>query len=350
MTDTVTTKVFYGTDTNLNFKTTVFQGADNTFWAKVEMLQGAADINAIYFGDSTNDGSSFSFNKSLGMNGAGQIDSNGNVVDWDEGIKLSDPGLGKFGATKETYLTEGESMYVSLPGITSWAEMANIGVRATSTSTPAGSIKCILEPEVVQPPPSIAAPPPVETPAPVIAAPPPAPETAPAPVPPAPVAEPAPAPAPVPPAPVADPAPVAEAPVTAAPPVEAPLVEAPVVAAPVAETPVVEAPVVEAPVADTAAVEAPTTETPSDSSEATNPDVQPVSDAPADVAAVDVAVTPTEDVGAPVPEDILETPPTDDDLVFYEGIMIPADEENTDGFVPATEEADPIFTDVGFIF
>ena len=75
----------------------------------------------------------------LNMNGAGSS------VQWDGAVKLSNPGLGKNADTKDSYLTEGESAVYTLPGVDSLDDLAFIGVRATSTTTPEGSIKAVSE-------------------------------------------------------------------------------------------------------------------------------------------------------------------------------------------------------------
>lgn len=136
---------YLGTELGLTFRVTVTQGADGAFSAQIDVLEGSADFNALYYGDSVLDGTSFTLGKSLGMNGAGQVDQDGNPVDWDGALKLSDAGLGKLGADKFTFLTAGESLSVSLTGVDSWDDVAELGVRATSTSTDAGSIKTVLE-------------------------------------------------------------------------------------------------------------------------------------------------------------------------------------------------------------
>jgi hypothetical protein len=311
MTDVMMTKVLNGTDTNLNFQMTVFQGVDGTFWAKVEMIEGAADINAIYFGDSVIDGSSFSLGKSVGMNGGGQIDQQGNVIDWDDGIKLSDPGLGKYGDTKDTYLTEGESMFVSLSGITSWAELEHIGVRATSTSTPAGSIKCILEPadQVIDPPPSDTAdaPPPVDSPVVAVV------ET-----PPAPVSEPTPA--------LVETAPAEPAPDQAETPA---LIESPVVSE--VTTPPVEDS------ADTATDEALVSDTATDEA--------PVSDTATDEAPVDGAV---DEGTGPADQEVVIANTIDSDQAFYEDIMLPAEPDSEDDLALEDGAGDGT-SDIGYI-
>jgi hypothetical protein len=147
-TTTETTSVEYlGTELGLTFRITVTQDADGAFSAQIEVLEGSADFNALYYGDTILDGTSFTLSKSLGMNGAGQVDQDGNVVDWDGALKLSDAGLGKLGEDKFTFLTAGESMSVNLTGVDSWDDVAELGIRATSTSTASGSIKTVLEQE-----------------------------------------------------------------------------------------------------------------------------------------------------------------------------------------------------------
>lgn len=136
-------------ENGLSFQVNVYQLPSGKFEASITVLEGHADFNAIYFGDAVDDGSSFAFggkDQNLNMNGR-DLDHDGNVVDWDGGMKLSSPGLGKAGLSKVTYLTSGETMTVSLPGITSLDQLEDIGIRATSTSTPEGSIKCVLSPD-----------------------------------------------------------------------------------------------------------------------------------------------------------------------------------------------------------
>lgn len=132
----------------LTFTVETYQGDDGQFYAKITVLEGHADFNALYWGDGEDDGSAFSLgpgNSPLNMNGAKTHDGAG--VDWDNGVKISSPGLGRLGAEKTSYLEEGDSLVVALEGVTSLEEVETIGVRATSTSTPEGSIKCVLEAE-----------------------------------------------------------------------------------------------------------------------------------------------------------------------------------------------------------
>jgi hypothetical protein len=98
----------------------------------VRCLEGSADINALYWGDDVDDTTQVDLGKSLNMNGTGE--------DWDGAVRLSDPGLGKAGVTKSTYLTEGNSLAPVLADV-SFADLDKLGIRATSTSTAGGSIK-----------------------------------------------------------------------------------------------------------------------------------------------------------------------------------------------------------------
>lgn len=122
----------------LTFTFRAYQLPDGSFEGKFTVFEGSADFNAIYFGDGTDDGQSPNLGGPLNMNG-------GSDTDWDQAFELSRPGLGKLGADKPTYLSEGESFTFALD-IESLDEIEDIGVRATSTSTAEGSIKCELTP------------------------------------------------------------------------------------------------------------------------------------------------------------------------------------------------------------
>lgn len=123
-------------ENGLSYTVRVTQAPDGSFSATITVIEGAADFNALYFGDAVDDGSSAALKGNLNMNGRGD-------PDWDGAIKLSDPGLGKAGAAKPTYLEAGESFTFKLPGVDSFDDITTIGVRATSTSTPEGSIKSV---------------------------------------------------------------------------------------------------------------------------------------------------------------------------------------------------------------
>lgn len=122
----------------LTFTFKAYQLPNGTFEGKFTVYEGSADFNAIYFGDGTDDGSSPDLGGSLNMN-------DGSDTDWDQAVELSRPGLGKMGADKPTFLSQGESFTFALD-IDSLDEIEEIGVRATSTSTAEGSIKCELTP------------------------------------------------------------------------------------------------------------------------------------------------------------------------------------------------------------
>ena len=97
-----------------------------------------ADINAIYWGDSSETGSS-QFN--LG----GPLNMNGSPIDFDGGVVISQPGSsgGTNVLAKPAYLTAGESYQVTYTGAADFfGTIDNLGVRATSTGFDgAGSIK-----------------------------------------------------------------------------------------------------------------------------------------------------------------------------------------------------------------
>ncbi|MFU8778753.1 MAG: hypothetical protein ACNA7M_13975, partial [Roseovarius sp.] len=71
----------------------------------------------------------------------------GEAVEWDGAAKLSSAGLGKEGKDKKSFLEEGDSAIFDLTGLESLEDVDFLGIRATSTSTDAGSIKAIAVPE-----------------------------------------------------------------------------------------------------------------------------------------------------------------------------------------------------------
>jgi len=99
------------------------------------------DVNAIYIADDDYAGDSASLDGPLNMNGV-RLDGEG--VQWDDATALSDPGLGPEGTDKETYVESGDSLRVELD-IESLDEVDIFGVRATSTTTDAGSIKAVSD-------------------------------------------------------------------------------------------------------------------------------------------------------------------------------------------------------------
>lgn len=120
-------------------------------FAEISVVEGHMDVNAVYVADSDFSGTSQTLSGPLNMNGA-RLD--GEAIQWDAAIEVSRPGLGPDGADKTSYLTAGESLVVELTGITSLDDVDLIGIRATSTSTPEGSIKAVTpldEPEEPEP-------------------------------------------------------------------------------------------------------------------------------------------------------------------------------------------------------
>lgn len=142
MSDTDAASMAYSfTGNGLSYVITVTRAEDGSFSASLTVTEGHADINAIYWGDDDMTGRSTSLGGPLNMNGGGST-HDGQAVQWDGALKLSDPGLGRAGADKATYLQAGDTLTFDLP-IDSLDDVAFIGIRATSTSTPEGSIKAV---------------------------------------------------------------------------------------------------------------------------------------------------------------------------------------------------------------
>lgn len=129
-------KIFTYAVDGLAYTVTVYE-ENGAFFADITVDEGAMDVNAVYFGDDDFSGSSESLRGPLNMNGA-SLD--GEKVQWDAATELSRPGLGPEGEDKETYLQTGDTMTVSLD-IESLDEIDIFGIRATSTTNDAGSIK-----------------------------------------------------------------------------------------------------------------------------------------------------------------------------------------------------------------
>lgn len=132
------TKNFEYQENGLSYTVTLYE-KNGEFFADITVNDGAMDVNAIYFGDDDMSGPSASLKGPLNMNGAG-AEYDGEAVQWDDALRLSDPGLGKAGTDKETFVTEGDTLTISLP-ITSLDDIDFFGIRATSTTTDSGSIK-----------------------------------------------------------------------------------------------------------------------------------------------------------------------------------------------------------------
>ena len=133
-------KIFTYEVDGLTYTVSVYEEGGQ-FFADITVLEGAMDVNALYFGDDDFSGTSERLSGPLGMNGA-SLD--GEAVQWDGAIKLSDPGLGPDGTEKETFLMAGDTLKVELD-IASLDDIDVVGVRATSTTTDDGSIKGVSD-------------------------------------------------------------------------------------------------------------------------------------------------------------------------------------------------------------
>ena len=146
----MTQKIFNYELEGLKFTVTLFE-EDGVIKAKIEVEEGYADFNAIYWGDDVTGNSGFDGfggrDRNLNMNGAEGSTFGGEAVEWDGAAKLSSPGLGKAGAGKDSFVHEGGSAVFTLEGLDSLDDVDFLGIRATSTSTPEGSIKTIAVPE-----------------------------------------------------------------------------------------------------------------------------------------------------------------------------------------------------------
>lgn len=131
-------KIFTYQVDGLSYTVSLYE-EDGKILADIAVTEGSMDVNAIYYGDDDFSGKSDSLSGPLNMNGA-SLD--GEKVQWDEAIELSRPGIGSEGDDKETYLHQGDTLTVEL-GADSLDEIDIFGIRATSTTTDAGSIKAV---------------------------------------------------------------------------------------------------------------------------------------------------------------------------------------------------------------
>lgn len=120
--------------------------------ATVTAVEGSADFNAFYWGDDVNDGNSVGLKGPLNMNGEGSV-YDGQPVDWDGAQRLSDPGLGRAGQNKDTFIAEGgEKTFTLNMSAEDFANLDFLGIRATSVNG-GDSLKLVGQPEVEEPPP-----------------------------------------------------------------------------------------------------------------------------------------------------------------------------------------------------
>ncbi|MCC5954989.1 MAG: hypothetical protein JJU07_02725 [Natronohydrobacter sp.] len=131
-------RIFTYQENGLSYTVTVFE-RDGQIFADITVTSGFMDVNAVYIGDDDFSGTSANLGGPLNMNGGGS-QYEGETVQWDDAIALSRPGLGSEGTDKTTFLQEGETLTVLL-NVDSIEDVDFFGIRATSTSTPEGSIK-----------------------------------------------------------------------------------------------------------------------------------------------------------------------------------------------------------------
>jgi hypothetical protein len=143
------TKIFDFIYSGLTLQVTAIDSGNGTTDFQIKCISGSADVNALWWGDETNDGSSPTLSKS-----DNSLNMNGTSVDWDGYEKLSSTGLGNLGWDKVTALTAGESYYANNIGVV-WDDIDTLGIRATSTSTDGGSIKGVDSSALVQELPSV---------------------------------------------------------------------------------------------------------------------------------------------------------------------------------------------------
>lgn len=124
----------------LSYTVTVYEEGGKVY-ADITVLEGAMDVNAVYFGDDDFSGQSASLGGPHNMNGAAL---GGERVQWDGASRLSEPGLGREGTEKETFVSAGDTLTIELD-VDSVDEIDVFGIRATSTTTEEGSIKAVSD-------------------------------------------------------------------------------------------------------------------------------------------------------------------------------------------------------------
>jgi len=146
-------KIFEFHENGLSYTVTLTQEDGGPVMATVTVLSGSMDVNAIYYADDNHSGPSTNLGGPLNMNGAGS-EFEGETVQWDGAQALSRPGLGREGTSKETFLSadsgNSELGPFFLTSTQNLEDIDFVGIRATSTSTPEGSIKGVAtgeEPE-----------------------------------------------------------------------------------------------------------------------------------------------------------------------------------------------------------
>ena len=101
---------------------------------KLNMLEGAMDLNALWISDGSGRRVNLSKeHKSLNMNGEGSLDDDGNKINWNDYKFISAPGLKKEGKDKFSYLTKDETYELDAGDLVGLdLNTLTLGVRATS--------------------------------------------------------------------------------------------------------------------------------------------------------------------------------------------------------------------------
>src|SRR5687768_18016987 len=134
----------YGAEgTGLHFTITYDPAGEGSF--TVTSLEGSFDLNALWFSGDTIEGDTtlVKSDSSLNMNGSNTVwDDDGNATSekivWDDYAKISSTGLGSEGEDKASFVSEGESITLTLDQLGLSADFdamtTTLGVRATSVN------------------------------------------------------------------------------------------------------------------------------------------------------------------------------------------------------------------------
>lgn len=131
-------RIFTFEEDGLSYTVTITE-RDGQIFADITVNEGFMNVNAVYTADDDFSGPSAGLPGPLNMNGAGS-QFEGERIQWDDAIFVSRPGLGHQDPENPTFLQAGDTLSVPL-NVSSIEEVDFVGIRATSTSTPEGSIK-----------------------------------------------------------------------------------------------------------------------------------------------------------------------------------------------------------------
>jgi len=121
-------KIFTINQSGFSLSIEVIDLGDGTSQCNITSLLGEGDLNAIWWSD--NDAQiegSVTLSKS-----DSSLNMNGTQVVWDGYEWLSSTGLGKLGESKDTFLSQGETLSFAVD--VDWADVTILGVRATSVN------------------------------------------------------------------------------------------------------------------------------------------------------------------------------------------------------------------------